>query len=85
MVLPLLCGDASGNLVQKEFTGTESKIETEKLLRQAMEITRKRSSLQRLTTSRLGKLLDIWAEEELKVGTLSNGTVDNYLGAIRCN
>ena len=29
--------DASGNLVQKEFTGTESKSETEKLLRQAME------------------------------------------------
>ncbi len=29
--------DASGNLVQKEFAGTESKSETEKLLRQAME------------------------------------------------
>ena len=29
--------DASGNLVQKEFMGTESKSETEKLLRQAME------------------------------------------------
>ena len=28
--------DASGNLVQKEFAGTESKSETEKLLRQAM-------------------------------------------------
>ena len=26
----------------------------------------------------------MWAEEELKVGTLSNGTVENYLGAIRC-
>ena len=29
--------DTSGNLVQKEFAGTESKSETEKLLRQAME------------------------------------------------
>ena len=29
--------DASGNLVQKEFAGTENKSETEKLLRQAME------------------------------------------------
>ena len=29
--------DASGNLVQKECAGTESKSETEKLLRQAME------------------------------------------------
>ena len=28
--------DASGNLVQKECVGTESKSETEKLLRQAM-------------------------------------------------
>ena len=26
----------------------------------------------------------MWAEEELKAGTLSNGTVENYLGAIRC-
>lgn len=32
----------------------------------------------------LGELLDIWAEEELMVGTLSNGTVENYLGAICC-
>ena len=30
----------------------------------------------------IGELLDIWAEEELKTGTLSNGTVQNYLGAI---
>ena len=27
--------------------------------------------------------LDVWAEEELKTGTLSNGTVENYLGTIR--
>jgi integrase len=32
----------------------------------------------------LAGLLDAWAEEELKTGTLSNGTVENYLGAIRC-
>ena len=30
----------------------------------------------------LGELLDIWSEEELKTGTLSNGTVENYLQAI---
>ena len=29
--------DESGNLVQKEFSGTESKTETEALLRKAME------------------------------------------------
>ena len=30
----------------------------------------------------LGELLDLWAEEELKTGTLSNGTVGNYLQTI---
>ncbi len=29
--------DASGRLVQKEYAGTESKSETEKMLRQAMD------------------------------------------------
>ena len=29
--------DASGKLIQKEFAGTESKSETEKMLRQAMD------------------------------------------------
>ena len=45
--------DASGNLVQKECAGTESK----KFIAKADNIT-------------LGQLLDTWAEEELKVGTL---------------
>lgn len=31
----------------------------------------------------VGQLLDVWAEEELKTGALSNGTVENYLGTIR--
>ena len=38
--------DASGNLVQKEYAGTESKSETEKLLRQAMDDYEARNSLQ---------------------------------------
>lgn len=76
--------DASGNLVQKEFTGTESKSETEKMLRQAMEDYAEKKFIAKADNITLGELLDIWAEEELKVGTLSNGTVENYLGAIRC-
>ena len=76
--------DASGNLVQKEFTGTESKSETEKLLRKAMEDYESKKFIAKADNITLGGLLDIWAEEELKVGTLSNGTVENYLGAIRC-
>ncbi len=76
--------DASGNLVQKEFTGTESKSETEKLLRKAMEDYESKKFIAKADNITLGGLLDIWAEEELKIGTLSNGTVENYLGAIRC-
>ena len=76
--------DASGNLVQKEFTGTESKSQTEKLLRKAMEDYESKKFIAKADNITLGGLLDIWAEEELKVGTLSNGTVENYLGAIRC-
>ena len=76
--------DASGNLVQKECAGTESKSETEKLLRQAMEDYESKKFIAKADNITLGQLLDTWAEEELKVGTLSNGTVENYLGAIRC-
>ena len=63
-------------MVQKEYAGTESKSETEKLLRKALE-----DYEDNLT---VGELLDMWAEEELKTGTLSNGTVENYLSAIHC-
>ena len=47
MVLRFYVEDASGNLVQKECVGTESKSETEKLLRQAMDdYEKQRNSLQ---------------------------------------
>ena len=74
--------DASGNLVQKEFAGTESKSETEKLLRQAMEDYEAKRFIAKADNITLGELLDLWAEEELKTGTLSNGTVGNYLQAV---
>ena len=76
--------DARGNLVQKEYAGTESKSETEKLLRQAMDDYESKKFVAKTDNLTVGELLDMWAEEELKVGTLSNGTVENYLGAIRC-
>ncbi len=75
-------GDTSGNLVQKECAGTESKSETEKLLRQAMEDYEEKKFITKADNITLGELLDIWAEEELKTGTLSNGTVGTYLQAI---
>ena len=75
--------DASGNLVQKEYAGTESKSETEKLLRQAMDDYDNKKFVAKTDNLTVGDLLNLWSEEELKTGTLSNGTVENYLGAIR--
>ena len=75
--------DASGNLVQKEYAGTESKSETEKLLRKAMDDYDNKKFIAKPEHLTVAQLLDIWAEEELKTGSLSNGTVENYLGAIR--
>ena len=69
--------DASGNPVQKEYAGTESKSETEKLLRKAMEDYESKKFIAKSENITVGELLDMWAEEELKVGTLSNGTVEN--------
>ena len=74
--------DASGNPVQKEFAGTESKSETEKLLRQAMEDYEAKKFIAKADNITLSGLLDVWVEEELKPGTLSNGTVGTYLQAI---
>ena len=55
--------DASGNLVQKECAGTESKSETEKLLRQAMEDYEEKKFIAKADNITLGQLLDTWAEE----------------------
>ena len=71
-------------MVQKEYAGTESKSETEKLLRKALEDYENKKFVAKADSLTVGELLDMWAEEELKTGTLSNGTVENYLGAIRC-
>ena len=74
--------DASGNLVQKEFAGTESKSETEKMLRKAMEDYDAKKFLAKADNLTLGQMLDVWEEEDLKTGSLSNGTVGNYLQAV---
>ena len=71
--------DASGNLVQKEYAGTESKSETEKLLRKALEDYEDKKFVAKADNLTVGELLDMWAEEELKTGTLSNGTVEIIL------
>ena len=74
--------DASGNRIQKEFPGTESKSETESLLRKAMEDYETKMFLAEAKNITLGDMLDMWVEEELKPGSLSNGTVMAYIGTV---
>ncbi|MDD3193357.1 MAG: tyrosine-type recombinase/integrase [Oscillospiraceae bacterium] len=74
--------DASGRQVQREYVGTESKSETEALLRKAMEDYEAKKFVAKSENATVGMLLDMWVEEELKAGTLSNGTVGNYLQAV---
>ncbi|MEE1005956.1 MAG: tyrosine-type recombinase/integrase [Acutalibacteraceae bacterium] len=74
--------DESGNRVQKEFPGTESKSETEALLRKAMEDYEVKKFVAISENTTVGMLLDMWVEEELKPGNLSNGTVMAYQGVV---
>lgn len=74
--------DESGNLVQREFVGTESKSETEALLRKAMEDYEEKKFVAKSESATVGMLLDMWVEEELKPGSLSNGTVMAYQGTV---
>ena len=74
--------DASGNSVQKEFPGSTSKSETESMLRKAMEDYESKKFIAQAENLTVGEMLDMWAEEELKPGPLSNGTVNTYMGTI---
>ena len=51
--------DASGNLVQKEYAGTERKSETEKLLRQGMDEYESKKCMVKSANITVGKLLEI--------------------------
>ena len=74
--------DESGNRVQKEYPGTESKSETEALLRRAMEDYEEKRFVAKAENITVGDMLDMWVEEELKPGNLSNGTVMAYQGTV---
>ncbi len=74
--------DESGRQVQREFAGTESKSETEALLRRAMEDYEAKKFVAKSENTTVGQLLDMWVEEELKPGNLSNGTVMAYQGTV---
>ena len=70
--------DEHGNRKQPEFPGTENKAETEAMLRKAMEDYEAKKFVARADNLTVGDLLDLWVEEDLKPGTLSNGTVMAY-------
>lgn len=74
--------DESGKLVQREFAGTASKSETEAMLRKAMEDYEAKKFVAKSENVTVGQLLDMWVEEELKPGSLSNGTVSAYQGTV---
>ena len=74
--------DESGRQVQREFAGTENKSETEALLRKAMEDYEAKKFVAKSENTTVGQLLDLWVEEELKPGNLSNGTVMAYQGTV---
>ena len=74
--------DESGKLVQREFAGTSSKSETESMLRKAMEDYEAKKFVAKAENITVGQLLDQWVEEELKPGSLSNGTVMAYQGTV---
>ena len=74
--------DESGRQVQREFAGTESKSETEALLRKAMEDYEAKKFVGKADNITVGEMLDMWIEEDLKPSNLSNGTVMAYTGAV---
>lgn len=78
--------DESGKTVQKEYAGSTSRCETEKMLKKALEEYNAgysdKSTSQKASDITFRELLEIWANESLKPGTLSNGTVMSYLGVI---
>lgn len=74
--------DESGNPIQKECVGTESKSETESLLRKAMEDYESKKFVAKSENITLEKMLDMWIEEELKPSSRSNNTVALYQSTI---
>ncbi len=75
--------DESGKMVQREFAGTESKSETEALLRKAMEEYEATKFVGKPEHITVGEMLDLWIEEDVKQSKLSNGTVMAYMGVVK--
>ena len=76
--------DENGNRVQKELPGTESKSETESLLRKAMEEYENQRFVAKTINLSLGDMLDMWIREGLNPSSRSNGTVRSYMNVVNC-
>lgn len=71
--------DESGNRIQKEMAGTESKSETEVMLRRAMEEYETQKFIAKAQNITLSDMLDMWMNEELYPSKRSNGTARSYI------
>lgn len=71
--------DESGNRIQKEMAGTESKSETESMLRKAMEEYETQKFVAKASNVTLADMLDMWMDEELYPSKRSNGTARSYI------
>ena len=73
----------SGNLVQKEYAGTESKVRNGETSPQGNGGLRGKEVCGKDGKYHAGEMLDIWLEEEVKPGTLSTGTLIAYTTTAR--
>ena len=73
MVLSFLCrGCQRQSCSRRNFRERGKKSETESLLRKAMEDYETKMFLAQAKNITLGDMLDMWVEEELKLGSLSD-------------
>ena len=68
---------------RKSLWERESKSETEALLRKAIADYEEKKFVGKAENITVGEMLDMWVEEELKPGSLSNGTVMAYMAAVK--
>ena len=68
--------DESGNRVQKEYPGTESKSETGALLRRAMEDYEEKRFVAKAENITVGDMLDMWVAQKPQMIADAQDTVD---------
>lgn len=72
----------NGKPKQIERAGTESKAETERMLRHGMAEHKNRQFIAQNSNLTLEEVIDMWLEEGLKPSSLANGTVHPYMNEV---